>query len=344
MWFPRKEKLKDLLDEIVHTIPLKDLPPHLKQFPQKRLEKGTKITDCVSVVFGDHFPEIILTRPQSQRLQFIEFNEGVQNKIPFGVLTFFHIGKYLEDFIRQGNKEYMFYFTEFETFVKMRDLFAPRGEKTTNCCSNTNREIFKNDGDTDNKATGGARRIVTLSENSDPQSSFVVDVRKIDQEKNSLSIKIHTPPHDYWELGVPLSYTLSMTRSEMADRLNECYKRMLWEGGGWAAFGRTFNALVSIESTLGLFEKKARDVIVKNYTHNISFFSHKNDLTGKLDLFLQKTEKQAGEIGVIEAPLPGEEERTRNKFVGGILLTGEYPTKPWESQKTFDKNYRNYDR
>lgn len=347
MWpFLRKEKPKDLLDEIVHTIPLKDLPTHLKQFPQKRLEEGTKITDCGRVVFGNHCPEIILTRPQSPRLQFVEFNEGVQNKIPFGVLTFSHIGKYLEDFIRQGNKEYMFYFTEFENFVKMRDLFAPRSEKMTNCCSDTAWKIFKDDIAIGNKTSGRNKRIATLSGNSSPPSFFVVDVKEIDTKNNSLKISLNMPPHEYGSLRVPHSYALAMTRAEMENRMKECYecyKRVLSVGGGWHSFIRTFNALVAIESTLGLFNKNARDAIVKAYDHDMSFFFHKNDLKGRPELFMQRKD-QTGKIGIIEAPLPGQEEKTRNKFVGELLLRGKFPTEPWKSQKTFDKNYRDYDR
>lgn len=315
---------KDRLDEIVQTIPLKDLPL-LDSFSPGRLEEGVEISDHFRVVFRKSWPpKVIPNKFLRTPVKPLAFKTNCRQKIPFGTLTFSDIGEYLEDFVCHGNKEDMVYFHEFEEFVKTRDVFASIDGQTQNCRSENGWKIFKSDGADTGEITEKTKTICVLSENADPENSFSVNVKKIDQEKNVLSLMVHREPNDYCPLIIPLNYARSMTRAEMSDRLGECFKKE----GGWSVFSGAFQSLMTLELTMGFFERRAREIIIQSHEHEINLFYHRNKKTGKQELFMQKIEgRQLGPIGMIDTPLPGKEEKAREKFIGGLILKGRYPVR-----------------
>ena len=127
-------------------------------------------------------------------------------------------------------------------------------------------------------------------------------------------------------LSIPHSYTRSITREELAERLSAIYKKT---NSVVLNFEETFMNLVKLEMLLGILPKKNLGVLVStcwNESPPILYL----ETTPKKRLFLQKS-KSCKRIEVIEAPQPGREEEARQKFLGKAVMKGQWSGNLWET-------------
>jgi hypothetical protein len=348
MILKKQEKQEDFIDKLVRTVPLYHFPPHLffQQFSQAnpgRINKGTRITGDVSVVFLEDGPEIrsSFIHDEGGRLQ---FTERIRKELPFGVLTLEEIGERFGEFIQQcppKDRTAFFKFFQFVDFVRKAD---PYSRKNGVPAEGTN--IFKDDCIDKKNIFLRNREICKLSGAGEKQ--ICARIKKIEAAANRISVEIVQNGTGFLNyIDVPLSYAQSMTRNEMSSRLCKSYEKMReleeqWKipGHGWKVFNSVFESFVVFESTLGIFPVESLNVLSQMYLQRESYFFHRNKTTNLPELFVQFWQKDSnkwGEIGIIEGSFSGKEEQKKRRFVGEILLKGELPVKKWVRDKQLER-------
>ena len=349
MILKKQEKQEDFIDKLIRTVPLYHFPTHLffRQFSQAnpgRINKGTRITEDVSVVFLEDGPELRSASPEYEGGGRLQFTEQIRKELPFGVLTLEEIGERFGEFIQQRSpkdRTSFFKFFQFVDFVRKADLYSRK-----NGFPVEGKNIFKDDGTNKKNISRLNREICKLSVARENQIS--VRIKKVELAEKRVSVEIGQKgagPLVYFD--VPLSYAQSMTRNEMSSRLCKSYEKMReleeqWKipGHGWKVFNSVFESFVVFESTLGIFPVESLNVLSQMYLQRESYFFHRNKTTNLPELFVQFWQKDSnkwGEIGIIEGSFSGKEEQKKRRFVGEILLKGELPVKKWVRDKQLER-------
>ena len=347
MILKKQEKQEDFIDKLVRTVPLYHFPPHLffQQFSQAnpgRINKGTRITENVSVVFLEDGPEIrsSFVHDEGGRLQ---FTEQIRKELPFGVLTLEEIGERFGAFVQQcppKDRTSFFKFFQFVDFVRNFDLYSRRNDIQTEEIP-----IFKDDS-TDKNIFLRNKKICKLSRAGENQ--ICARIKKVEASVDEISVEIvRNDTRVLNHIDVPLSYAQSLTRNEMSSRLRKSYEKMReledqWKmpGHGWKVFNLVFESFVVFESTLGIFPEEFLNVLAQMYLQRESYFFHRNKKTNLPELFVkfwQKDRNKWGETGMIERSFFGGEEQKKRRFIGDIILRGELPAKKWDPSQQLER-------
>ena len=228
-------------------------------------------------------------------------------RLPFAVLDLRTIATKLESFL-ETNKDYTP--SKFLRFVCDAPMFGFEVVKKESSSIFLPHKIFANDKTDDGRVAAGDFIFQNLGKgNLFPTIKTARAVPDIDNNKVLLT---------FWEayhIEVPLSYCRLMTKSDMAHRFEEAYRKLSEDS---VSFESTFFTLAKLEIVLGVFPKESLRPLVDS----MGSVTHL-EISPKKRLFLQR-EGGVWPIEVVEAPEKGKEEGTRQRFLGEAVLRNRW--------------------